>query len=653
MADVIDLLSSDEEEAAAAAPPAAPAPAHAPPPPAPADDGVVDLSGADDGADDVHSATVESESKFSQLVAEVDEAVAGAGLVEGPADGASKPAAKRKREGEEKKPAPPTHEELMQLSAAELRSRCRKAHCGASGTKSAMANRLIARAAHQMGNAANPWAAGTGFGGVHGQHSTEGWRDTSETLAQQRKERRLAQRLQALRVGLPIGSFAPDVLPILRGAKIRQGIAALIRQASLDALTADRRKLFIETLELLASFARHHQAQCLLVEPLQDPAPEAAAGAAAAAAAPAPSLRTLLGELEQQAKIFVGGFEASGGGEEGAAAAAGGDDDDGMMHGIAVALHVKAVAELLAELPEHEAPEPPAAAAQKPAVRATRSRRRAAASSESKKAEESAEASGAAYCAALKPLQLDEAEDLARGHYFAKQQQSGAQGARLLRQVSVLATALPLDAGSSVFVRYDSSRFSMLRACIVGPAGTPYDGGLFFFDIFLPAQFPAVPPKVQLLTTGSGRVRFNPNLYNCGKVCLSLLGTWAGPGWIPNKSTLIQVLVSIQSLILVEQPYFNEPSYEQSIGTPQGERQSKDYNTVIRRGTVAHAILAPLRSPPPFFEAVVAAHFSRIRERAIRVVGEWVAEDKAGSRAEQLGNKPLAELKRLLKKLPS
>ena len=193
----------------------------------------------------------------------------------------------------------------------------------------------------------------------------------------------------------------------------------------------------------------------------------------------------------------------------------------------------------------------------------------------------------------------------------------------------------------------------MLRACIVGPAGTPYDGGLFFFDIFLPAQFPAVPPMVQLLTTGSGRVRFNPNLYDCGKVCLSLLGTWAGPGWIPNKSTLIQVLVSIQSLILVEQPYFNEPSYEQCIGTPQGERQSKDYNTVIRRGTVAHAILAPLRSPPPFFEEVVAAHFSRIRERAIRVVGEWVAEDKAGSRAQQLGNKPLAELKRLLKKLPS
>ena len=37
------------------------------------------------------------------------------------------------------------------------------------------------------------------------------------------------------------------------------------------------------------------------------------------------------------------------------------------------------------------------------------------------------------------------------------------------------------------------------------------------------------------------QVRFNPNLYNCGKVCLSLLGTWSGPGWVPGESTILQV----------------------------------------------------------------------------------------------------------------
>ena len=60
----------------------------------------------------------------------------------------------------------------------------------------------------------------------------------------------------------------------------------------------------------------------------------------------------------------------------------------------------------------------------------------------------------------------------------------------------------------------------------------------------------------------AGTVRFNPNLYNDGKVCLSLLGTWHGGSadekWDASRSTLYQVLVSIQSIIMVEEPMYNE-----------------------------------------------------------------------------------------------
>jgi len=44
-------------------------------------------------------------------------------------------------------------------------------------------------------------------------------------------------------------------------------------------------------------------------------------------------------------------------------------------------------------------------------------------------------------------------------------------------------------------------------------------------------------------------LQFNPNLYNEGKVCLSLLGTWQGgrgESWSAEYSTVLQVLVSIQ-----------------------------------------------------------------------------------------------------------
>ncbi len=50
----------------------------------------------------------------------------------------------------------------------------------------------------------------------------------------------------------------------------------------------------------------------------------------------------------------------------------------------------------------------------------------------------------------------------------------------------------------------------------------------------------------------------NPNLYEEGKVCLSILGTWAGDkseSWSAARSSLLQAFVSIQGLVLVKEPW--------------------------------------------------------------------------------------------------
>ena len=47
------------------------------------------------------------------------------------------------------------------------------------------------------------------------------------------------------------------------------------------------------------------------------------------------------------------------------------------------------------------------------------------------------------------------------------------------------------------------------------------------------------------------------NLYEEGKVCLSILGTWAGDKnetWNAARSSLLQCLISIQGLVLVKEP---------------------------------------------------------------------------------------------------
>lgn len=75
-----------------------------------------------------------------------------------------------------------------------------------------------------------------------------------------------------------------------------------------------------------------------------------------------------------------------------------------------------------------------------------------------------------------------------------------------------------------VFAVCEETNMRFVHALIVGPADTPYEGGLFYFIMKCPTDYPIHPPKVKLLTTNGGKVRFNPNLYENGKVCLSILG---------------------------------------------------------------------------------------------------------------------------------
>jgi ubiquitin-protein ligase len=113
----------------------------------------------------------------------------------------------------------------------------------------------------------------------------------------------------------------------------------------------------------------------------------------------------------------------------------------------------------------------------------------------------------------------------------------------------------------TIYVRVFEDHMDILRAVMVGASGTPYHDGLFFFDLQLPPSYPAEPPLVHYR---SFSLHVNPNLYPSGTVCLSLLNTFGGQHkaelWSPEASTILQVVVSIQGLVLTAQPYYNEPA---------------------------------------------------------------------------------------------
>ncbi|XP_022093687.1 (E3-independent) E2 ubiquitin-conjugating enzyme-like [Acanthaster planci] len=188
------------------------------------------------------------------------------------------------------------------------------------------------------------------------------------------------------------------------------------------------------------------------------------------------------------------------------------------------------------------------------------------------------------------------------------------------REMRLLQTSLP----QGIRVKGFADRMDLFSVLFEGPSNTPYEDGLFFFDAHLPPDYPKSPPVMHYHAYCSGRL--NPNLYNDGKVCVSLLGTWTGKGsemWT-SKSNLLQVLVSIQGLILVSEPYYNEAGYEKHRGTQPGKENSRLYNeTAVLK--MVQSMTLMLTNPPDVFHEETVDFCHNHGFRLIKRIEHWLA----------------------------
>jgi ubiquitin-conjugating enzyme E2 Z len=175
---------------------------------------------------------------------------------------------------------------------------------------------------------------------------------------------------------------------------------------------------------------------------------------------------------------------------------------------------------------------------------------------------------------------------------------------------------------NGIYYIHDDTDILKGYALIIGPENSPYFGGNFFFEFNFPTDYPHTPPKVTYCTNGEN-IRFHPNLYKCGKVCVSLLNTWRGEQW-SSCQTISSILLTLCSLLSAN-PLLNEP------GVTIKHHDMNNYNEIIDFANISVAVCDIVNKKKgvyikffDYFYNVVKEHFIKNYDNLLKFVEEKI-----------------------------
>jgi ubiquitin-protein ligase len=179
---------------------------------------------------------------------------------------------------------------------------------------------------------------------------------------------------------------------------------------------------------------------------------------------------------------------------------------------------------------------------------------------------------------------------------------------------------------NGIFYKHNEDDILHGYALIIGTENTPFFGGNYFFELTFPTNYPYSPPHVTFLTTTAERIRFHPNLYASGKVCLSILNTWAGEQWSACQS-ISSVLLTI-CMSLHRDPFLNEPGVTSKHPDFAAYHELVAFknidiavcNVVARHKSVYNAQIMSL------FDTIVEEKYKENKEKLIQIVHEKLVE---------------------------
>lgn len=118
----------------------------------------------------------------------------------------------------------------------------------------------------------------------------------------------------------------------------------------------------------------------------------------------------------------------------------------------------------------------------------------------------------------------------------------------------------------------DNARY--FHVVVAGPSESPYEGGVFNLELFLPEEYPMSAPKVRFMTK-----IYHPNIDKLGRICLDILKD----KWSPALQ-IRTVLLSIQALLSApnpDDPLANDVAEQWKINEAEAIQKAREWTRLF------------------------------------------------------------------------
>ncbi|KJH45190.1 ubiquitin--protein ligase [Dictyocaulus viviparus] len=142
-----------------------------------------------------------------------------------------------------------------------------------------------------------------------------------------------------------------------------------------------------------------------------------------------------------------------------------------------------------------------------------------------------------------------------------EEKMAGALPRRIIKETQ----RLMADPVPGISASPDDNNARYFHVMIAGPQDSPFAGGVFKLELFLPEEYPMAAPKVRFMTK-----IYHPNIDKLGRICLDILKD----KWSPALQ-IRTVLLSIQALL-------SAPNPEDPLATDVAEQWKTNETEAIR-----------------------------------------------------------------------